>query len=156
MADQYQIVLAPHLCEDGEAPQVRGDPALMRTMIDNLVRNAVRFSPKGQTILVTASAEGREAVVRVRDYGSGIPEQIIGRIFDRFVQAPDEQRRGRGHGLGLEISQGIAELHGGRIGARNCPPPEGGCEFEVRLPKADNPQLAGEMGMSPNGSVPPR
>lgn len=133
MAAQHHVRLDPRLSEDDIELRVCGNPTLLRTMIDNLIRNAIRFSPKDQSIVVTAWGEQNEAVVSVRDFGAGIPDAIIGRIFDRFVQAPDELRRGRGHGLGLEISQGIAELHGGRISARNRE--GGGCEFVIRLPK---------------------
>lgn len=138
MAEQYAVRLNPVLCEEPADLAVRGDPALLRTMIDNLIRNAIRFSPRHRAIDITGAVEGDTAIFRVRDYGSGIPEAIIGRIFDRFVQSPDEVRRGRGHGLGLEIAQGIAELHGGRISAHNRP--EGGCEFVISLPRADEPE----------------
>ena len=59
-------------------------------------------------------------------------ENIHATIFDRFAQAPEEQRRGRGHGLGLTIAQGIAELHCGSISAENCE--DRGCTFIVDLP----------------------
>ena len=71
-------------------------------------------------------------MVKVRDHGPGIPAQHLTTIFDRFAQAGEEQRKGRGHGLGLAIAQGIAELHGGRISVQNCV--DRGCEFEVMLP----------------------
>ncbi len=159
IATRYGVRLDPRLCENTDAC-VRGDPSLLRTMLDNLVRNAVRFSPQGSAIHVCADVEdggaggggdggggggGGAVVFRVRDHGPGIPEAIIGRIFDRFVQGPEELRRGRGHGLGLEIAQGIAELHGGEITVRNCAAASGedhhgkvdGCEFTVRLPRSD-------------------
>lgn len=158
MAIQHGVRLDPMLCDDEPAPCVRGDPSLLRTMLDNLIRNAIRFSPREGMIHVSARVEDGEVVLRVRDHGAGIPVHVIDRIFDRFVQAPEEHRRGRGHGLGLEIAQGIAELHGGQIAVRNClpepsmngragsaaegaPSPDG-CEFMVRLPRttdaADN------------------
>lgn len=148
MAVQYGVRLDPRLCESAEEVRVRGDPSLLRTMLDNLVRNAVRFSPHGSAIHISAAVEGGEegvpgeVVLRVRDHGQGIPASIIDGIFDRFVQAPDEHRHGRGQGLGLEIAQGIAELHGGGITVRNCAAESGangavdGCEFTVRLPRA--------------------
>lgn len=144
MAAPYEVKLLPLLCETNVELRVRGDPSLLRTMLDNLVRNAIRFSPRGGAIEIAALEMGNLAVLRVRDRGPGIPDALIDRVFDRFVQAPEEHRRGRGHGLGLEIAQGIAELHGGRITARNLrgpaattgePGPIQGCEFEVRLPR---------------------
>lgn len=137
MAEQYGVALKPRLSEAEPAPEVHGDPSLLQTMIDNLIRNAIRFSPRGKSIDLSIEAGSATNKVLVRDHGAGIPEEIIGRIFDRFVQAPEETRRGRGHGLGLEIAQGIAELHGGSISVRNCAPEDGGgCEFEVCLPAA--------------------
>ena len=145
MASQHEVRLSPRLCETAVDLKVRGDPSLLRTMLDNLVRNAIRFTPRGQEIEVTALEMGNLALVRVRDHGPGIPDALIERVFDRFVQAPEEQRRGRGHGLGLEIAQGIAELHGGRIAVRNVRGASAngaagaveGCEFEVRLPRVN-------------------
>jgi signal transduction histidine kinase len=148
MAVQYEVRLEPALCGDDLDVCIRGDPSLLRTMLDNLIRNAIRFSPRGEPIHVVAAVDGESVLFRVRDHGPGIPEPLLRRIFDRFVQAPDEQRRGRGHGLGLEIAQGIAELHGGGITVCNCGAeavdaggngtvhiPAGGCEFTVRLPR---------------------
>lgn len=134
MARQYNVTLRPALLSD-EADvdlAVRGDPDLLRTMLDNLVRNAIRFSPASAEVRVAAQRNGEAVYLSVRDRGSGIPEELLERIFDRFAQAKSEERRGRGHGLGLEIAQGVAELHGGRITVRN--QPDGGCEFTVRLP----------------------
>ncbi len=134
MARQYNVMLRPVLLSD-EADvdlAVRGDPDLLRTMLDNLVRNAIRFSPANAEVRVAAQRNGEAVYLTVRDRGSGIPEELLERIFDRFAQAKAEERRGRGHGLGLEIAQGVAELHGGRISVQN--QPDGGCEFTVRLP----------------------
>ena len=141
MAAQYGVTLLPTLIESDSETIVVGDPHLLRTMVDNLVRNSIRFTPEGGKVEIRASRERERAVVAVRDYGVGIPESLIGHVFDRFAQAESEERRGRGHGLGLEIAQGIAELHGGRITARNCD--DAGCEFTVSLPaRATAPKRA--------------
>jgi signal transduction histidine kinase len=112
---------------------VAGEPELLRTMLDNLVRNAIRFSPTDERVEVEASVVGDRVKIRVRDYGPGIPAAQLATIFDRFAQAPEEQRKGRGHGLGLAIALGIAELHGGSISAENCE--DRGCTFVVELPQ---------------------
>jgi len=134
MAQEYGVSLVPHLLEgeDHLDTRVDGDPDLLRTMLDNLVRNAVRFSPKHATVTIRAEIEGDDACIRVRDEGPGIPDEILQAVFNRFAQAKREHKRGRGHGLGLEIAQGIAELHGGDISVRN--PADGGCEFTICLP----------------------
>lgn len=140
-AEHHGVGLAPSLLADEDELDlhVAGDPELLRTMLDNLVRNAVRFSPRAAAVAVDVCRQGEHVTIAVRDRGQGIPEEIIDRVFDRFVQAPGE--RSRGSGLGLEIAQGIAELHGGRIAAANNP--GGGCEMLVRLPLASPPTAEG-------------
>lgn len=146
MATQHRVRIEPSLlCDEDQVDlAVVGEDALLCTMLDNLVRNAVRFSPAEGTVFIeprpTADAPGespnadRWIQISVRDQGPGIPPELVDRVFDRFAQAKSEERRGRGHGLGLEIAQGIAELHGGKISVRNLP--GGGCEFTVSLPLA--------------------
>jgi signal transduction histidine kinase len=135
MARQYRVRLAPKILSDESTMHVAvaGDPELLCTMLDNLVRNAIRFSPEDERVEIEASVDGDRLKIRVRDYGPGIPEAQLATIFDRFAQAPEEHRNGRGHGLGLAIAQGIAELHGGSIIAENCE--DRGCTFIVDLPQ---------------------
>ncbi|MCB9844630.1 MAG: hypothetical protein H6811_01395 [Phycisphaeraceae bacterium] len=147
-AKRYRVRLEPRLLEDSANvdAQIRGDEVLLRTMLDNLVRNAIRFSPAGERVTVTASIVEESAELSVTDRGPGIPADIIENIFDRFVQAKDEERRARGHGLGLAIAHGVAELHGGSIRVRNLP--DAGCEFVVWLeiagrasdPRSESPE----------------
>jgi signal transduction histidine kinase len=134
MARQFGVLLKASLLKDDDEMEltIPGDAELLRTMIDNLIRNAIRFSPRGQSVHVAASKAGSHVLVRVRDFGPGIPEEFQARIFDRYAQATSEQPLERGSGLGLQISQSVAELHGGSIHVQNCP--EGGCEFIVELP----------------------
>lgn len=133
MAREHGVSLNPMLLDETNVDlKVEGEPELLRTMIDNLVRNAIRFNPKGERVTISAERTNDAVEVIVRDCGPGIPPGEIERIFDRFTQGSDEARRGRGHGLGLEIARGIAELHGGTITAANHP--QGGCVFRARLP----------------------
>lgn len=134
MARQHNVALRAGLLDDVEDVDltIRGDPELLRTMLDNLVRNAIRFSPAGGEVQVRGARDNGSVCIHVRDFGAGIPEGMLHRIFDRFAQASAEERRGRGHGLGLEIAQGVAELHGGKITVENCT--DRGCQFTVRLP----------------------
>ena len=133
MAEQYEVRLIPELAaEDERDLKLHGDPDLLRTMVDNLIRNAIRFSPKNEAIPVLIKRSADEVCVCVRDRGPGISPELADKIFDRFSQAKSEEKLGRGSGLGLEIAQGIAELHGGRIVVTNL---EGsGCEFCATLP----------------------
>lgn len=148
-AVQHRVHLAPQLLDDPETidASLRGDPHLLRTMLNNLVFNAIRFSPEGSRVEIHSEMEAPDRVsVAVRDRGPGIPETLLDHVFDRFAQSDAEQRKGRGHGLGLEIAQGIAELHAGSIGVRNLG--EGGCEFTIVLP-VDTPNDAPPARLEP-------
>lgn len=135
MAKQYQVRLAPTILSDDDtlSTTIEGDNDLLRTLIDNLVRNAIRFTPQDHVIQVIAKRPNVDYVeIFVLDEGPGLPAAMLDNAFDRFVQAPDEVRRGRGHGLGLSIAQAVAELHGGVITVRNRE--HRGAEFHVVLP----------------------
>jgi signal transduction histidine kinase len=141
-ARQHGVTLALTLHDPGEAqPEavVRGDSELLRVVADNLIRNAVQFSKRGDTVTVKVGMEssgelGRPdtVVFTVKDQGPGVPAEYLTRIFDRFQQAPTKGATRRGSGLGLTIAKGVTDLHGGDIDARN--DPTGGCVFRVRLP----------------------
>ena len=127
------LVTNLHLPADGEAePELVGDPELLRTMVENLVRNALRFTPRGEPVDLRVTCGQGEASIRVRDRGPGIPREHIERIFERFYQVPGEGAKQRGTGLGLAIARSVAELHRGVIAVRNLE--DKGCEFEIRLP----------------------
>jgi signal transduction histidine kinase len=111
-------------------PAVRGDPDKLAQLFTNLIDNAVKHSPRGASVAVRGSREDGQAVVRVRDAGSGLPGGAQNRLFRRFYRGENAQRDGAG--LGLAIAQAIAVAHGGAITARNVD--EGGAEFTVRLP----------------------
>jgi signal transduction histidine kinase len=82
-------------------------------LIDNLVGNALKFTPSGGRVSVGGVIDDNELHVTVADTGPGIPEEQRARLFDRFWQARGTDRRGLG--LGLPIAKGIAEAHGGRL-----------------------------------------
>ena len=136
MAQQHGLQLSPELAveADDQVLAINGDPELLRTMVDNLVRNAIRFSPRGTMIELTVQPERGQVSICVLDRGPGIAPELIDKIFDRFSQAKSEEKLGRGSGLGLEIAQGIAELHGGKITVSNRD--NGGCTFCATLPLA--------------------
>jgi signal transduction histidine kinase len=138
-------------CEDGT---VRGDPDLVRISIDNLVRNAIQYSKRGDTVSVSVSCDHGLARIAVEDQGRGVPEEYLKTIFDRFAQAPGPSPSGRrGTGLGLAIAKGVVDLHGGTIEVRNRP--QGGCAFSVTLP-LHNPAPAPQPGPAVPASPPAR
>ncbi len=119
----------------GSAGVVAGDGEALRRAVENVVRNAVAFTAPGTQVVVTLDEEGQEEVVRVRDAGEGLPEEMLEAVFEPFVRAEAARERYRGGaGLGLAIAARAVRLHGGSIAAANVP--GGGLEVTVRLPSA--------------------
>jgi two-component system CheB/CheR fusion protein len=125
-----------------EAPApiyVNGDLDRLAQIISNLLNNAAKFTPKGGELTLSTQLQGRDAVVKVKDNGKGIPAELLPRVFDMFVQAEESHGRGYGGmGIGLALARRLVELHGGSIEAKS----EGegkGAEFVVRLPRRDEP-----------------
>ncbi len=111
---------------------MRGDPGRIEQVLTNLVSNAIRYSPQGGLVELSVGTDQGEVVLQVRDQGVGIPAEKLGLIFERFGQA--HGARYGGLGLGLTISQGIIEQHGGRIWAESDGVDGAGSTFYVRLP----------------------
>jgi two-component system OmpR family sensor kinase len=128
------VAMAPDRPVTLDAPEpvvVAGVESHLRQAIGNLVSNAVRHTPAGSPIEVAARIVDGEAVVTVRDHGSGLAEDELHHVFDRFWQA-DKARVGTGAGLGLAIVASIAHEHHGQASATNA---EGdGALFTIRLP----------------------
>lgn len=120
--------------ETGEAlPFVSGDIALIERALENLLDNAIRYTPAGGRVGISVRRGGDGIDVRVEDTGPGIPAEAIPRVFDRFyrVEGP-AGGKSPGSGLGLAITRRIVELHGGRIEAASRP--GAGAAFTFRLP----------------------
>ena len=97
-------------------PAVRGDASLLRDVLQNLLDNAIQYTPAGGRIKVSATTGAREAVVTVEDTGIGIPIADQERIFERFYRVDaGRSREAGGTGLGLSIAKHIVEAHGGRL-----------------------------------------
>ncbi len=97
-------------------PDVRGDPALLRDVLQNLLDNAVQYTSAGGHIRVSAAVDTREAIITVADTGIGIPLADQERIFERFYRVDvARSREAGGTGLGLSIARHIVEAHGGRL-----------------------------------------
>ncbi len=114
-----------------DALLVRCDADLVEAMISNLVRNAIRFSPRSGQVKIAIERIDNQVAVSVDDDGPGIPSDILPHIFDRYFESSEMKVR-RGAGLGLAIASTVARLHGGSISAGNRK--EGGARFTVRLP----------------------
>lgn len=140
MARQYGVRLEPRLHDGEQDLCVEGDADLLNTALANLIRNAIRFSPRGEAVELTCKADEASVAILVRDYGAGVPPEVLDHLFEPFTQSVEERRLGRGTGLGLQIAHGIAELHSGQVRVRNL---ERGCEFSLRLKLArDTPEPA--------------
>ena len=120
-----------------EAPlTVEGDRDRLHQVFVNLVGNAVKYTEPGGHIVVKATAEGSEAVVKVQDDGIGIPHDMLPRIFDLFTQVESSRPRpGGGLGIGLAVVRNLVSLHGGTVQVLSDGPGKGS-EFSVRLPLA--------------------
>ena len=113
-ADRKQIVLEIEVPPG--LPPVRGDAGLLRDVLQNLLDNAIQYTPAGGRIHVSAAAREREVVVVVADTGIGIPLADQERIFERFYRVDAARsREAGGTGLGLSIAKHIVEVHGGRL-----------------------------------------
>jgi two-component system OmpR family sensor kinase len=112
---------------------VRGNPALLRRAIDNVVCNAIRFAPERTNVDVSARVVGNDAIIEIRDHGPGVQQQDLKRIFEAFYRVNDARDRASGGtGLGLAITERIMALHGGHALARNAS--NGGLIVELSLP----------------------
>jgi len=128
--------LALDLRRESEAAVVRGDAIRLRQVIDNLVTNAIKFTPAGGRVEVVVGRSGTHAEIVVRDTGLGIPATMLPHVFDRFCQADSSTtRRHGGLGLGLAIARSLVELHDGTIDVVS-PGTNQGSAFTVRLPLA--------------------
>lgn len=113
-------------------PQIFASEIRLAQVINNLVSNAVRYTPGGGTIKLRASLKGKKILIEVEDNGSGISKEAMPRIFEDFYRG---DRETEGTGLGLSICKRAVELHGGRIWAESPVPETGkGTRFSVTLP----------------------
>ncbi len=97
-----------------DMPQVFADPERISQVFINLIHNAIKFTPNGGYIHVTAFQDGQMVVFKISDNGVGIPHKDLTRIFERFYKA-DRARSGGGTGLGLSICKHMVDAHGGKI-----------------------------------------
>jgi two-component system phosphate regulon sensor histidine kinase PhoR len=122
------------LVEPSDAPAVRADGERVAQVLANLVHNAVKFTPAGGSVRLSAARENGRVAISVADTGVGIDRADLERIFERFYKA-DRARSGGGTGLGLAIAKHIVQAHGGRIEAKSDGPGRG-ATFRFTLPVA--------------------
>jgi two-component system sensor histidine kinase VanS len=140
MLEQITFEFNPTLAERELAWDVRltpnveivCDPDKLERVFDNLIRNAVNYSYRGTSILVTLERDDDHVMVRVQNYGKTIPAEKLGRIFEQFFRLDSSRASSTGGaGLGLAIAKEIVELHGGTIVAESA---DGSITFSVTLP----------------------
>ncbi|MBJ7331342.1 MAG: GAF domain-containing protein [Solirubrobacteraceae bacterium] len=122
------------------ARPLTGDRDRFGQMLDNLIGNAVKFSPDGGHVEITLADQGGDAVLEVRDTGMGIPPEDLDRLFERFFRSSDATRRAvPGVGLGLTIVKAIVDAHEGTIDVTS--DARAGTTFRIVLPYRSRPEL---------------
>ena len=132
---------------------LEADRGLVYRVVDNLVKNAITFTPKGGSITVRIANEGRHVRLTVEDTGIGIAPENLGKVFEKFYQVDsDNAREYPGVGLGLSVAKSIVEWHGGEIVVES--DPGHGSKFTVHLPVTpSDPSIVTQATWSPARSV---
>ena len=120
-----------------EALEVQGEPMGLRTLVSNLIDNALKYTPEHGRVDASLSRSGQDALIEIQDTGPGIPEADHERVFGRFYRRPGVAREISGSGLGLAIVRRIAVRHGGS--ARLDRSPSGGLRVTILLPRTGLP-----------------
>lgn len=139
VAERKRLTLAVQL--DSGLPEVKADEQLLSQALDNLISNAVKFTPTDGSVVIRARPDGEGVELTVQDTGVGIPADEVPRLFERFFRASTASVAS-GTGLGLPIVKAIAELHGGSITVDSVL--GAGSTFRLRIPlvPVDAPRLA--------------
>ena len=117
--------------QEGISP-VSADPDMMGLALRQLLGNAVKYSPPGSTIAISANQTDGTVTIRVRDQGPGIPQNELESIFERFYRGSGTRDSVAGTGMGLSVARDIINAHQGKLWAENRP--EGGAQFSFSLP----------------------
>jgi signal transduction histidine kinase len=114
------------------ASEVLGNRELLRRVVENVLRNGIRFSPENSTIDLSLSEDACAAVIAIRDFGPGVSEDALVRIFDPFFRVEEARdKTGGGSGLGLSIAKRALQVHHGTISAENASP---GLRVRITIP----------------------
>lgn len=128
-AERSKIVLK--VMDPGSLPTIHADPERVEQVLINLIHNAIKHTPPGGTITISAEIRGKDVLIKVADTGEGISEKDLPRIFERFYKT-DKARASGGTGLGLSIAKHIIEAHHGKIWVESTPGK--GATFFITLP----------------------
>jgi signal transduction histidine kinase len=121
----------------GLAGEVEGNRELLRRAVENVLRNGIRYSPQHSTIDISIAENARTAAIVIRDFGPGVPEDALTRIFDPFFRVEEARDpTGGGSGLGLSIAKQAVQLHHGTITAENASP---GLRVQITIPLRSPP-----------------
>jgi PAS domain S-box-containing protein len=132
---------------------LEGDPVRLAQVFSNLLNNAAKYTDVGGQIWLTARCDGNNVVISVRDTGTGIPLEMLPRIFDMFMQIDSHTDRAQGGlGIGLTLVKSLVEMHGGKVSAYSAGVGQGS-EFVVSLPLAVGRRSAPRRGQSTPVSV---
>lgn len=126
---KVDLELSRELADPAEAPVLTGAVELLRRGVENVIRNALRFSPAGETVTVRAKLDQGLIVIEVSDHGPGVPAAMLDSMFEPFVKGAGETR---GVGLGLSIARRALAAHKGEIRAFNAE--TGGLRIRITLP----------------------
>ena len=142
---------------EGETVATSGDATRLEQVVNNLLDNALKYTPPGGRIVVRTAADGDDVTLSVCDSGRGIERDLLPHVFDLFVQEPRSlDRPGGGLGLGLALVKRLVELHGGAVSVSSAGPGRGS-EFTVRLRAATTaPERAGGAVTRPGDGATPR
>jgi two-component system, OmpR family, sensor histidine kinase CpxA len=135
--------------------EVRGNASLLHSAVENVVRNAIRYTQEGSAVEIELKSEPRaagEAVLRVSDSGPGVPSDSLDKLFQPFYRLDDARgRQTGGVGLGLAITERAVRFHGGKVSAFNRP--QGGLVIEIRLPMIASEQITGRVNPAVSNSA---
>ncbi len=129
------------------AGSLSADPDLLRMALTNLVSNALRHTPAGSAVTLTATEHGDSICLSVSDAGTGIAPEHLPHLFERFYRADAARGGSGGSGLGLSLVQSIMRLHGGEATAANAP--GGGAVFQLRFPHTSAAEATPPSAPSP-------
>ena len=135
--------------------EVRGNASLLHSAVENVVRNAIRYTQEGSAVEIELKSEtrgAREAVLRVSDSGPGVPSDSLDKLFQPFYRLDDARgRQTGGVGLGLAITERAVRFHGGKVSALNRP--QGGLVIEIRLPMIASEQITARISPAVSNSA---
>ena len=135
--------------------EVRGNASLLHSAVENVVRNAIRYTQEGSAVEIELKSEtrgAREAVLRVSDSGPGVPSDSLDKLFQPFYRLDDARgRQTGGVGLGLAITERAVRFHGGKVSALNRP--QGGLVIKIRLPMIASEQITARISPAVSNSA---